>query len=58
MWSSNSLTAVLVAQGVAFVSSLMYFGYKAGRLIEKIDGHERRIIKLEKDGCSKDGEDE
>ena len=57
MWSSGSVVAVLVAQGVAFVSSLMYFGYKAGRLIEKIDGHERRIHKLEEDGCSKDGED-
>ena len=48
MLTSGPLVTVIVAEGVAFVSSLVYFGFKAGRLIEKIDGHERRIVSLEK----------
>lgn len=44
---SAGVWCLIIAQTTAFVSSLVYYGYKAGRLLEKIDGHEKRILRLE-----------
>ena len=47
MLTVSTLLGVLITEGVAFVGSLIYFGYRAGRLLETIEGHERRILRLE-----------
>lgn len=41
------ILAILITEGVAVIGALLYYGFRAGRLIEKIEGHERRILRLE-----------
>jgi len=47
MPSGGTILTVLISEGVAFVSALVYFGFKAGRLIEKIESHEKSIRRLD-----------
>ena len=47
MPSGGTILKVLISEGVAFVSALVYFGFKAGRLIEKIESHEKSIRRLD-----------
>lgn len=47
MLNDGALLGIVITQGVAFVSALVYFGFKAGRLIEKIESHEKSIRRLD-----------
>lgn len=47
MTNFQPLLAILITEGVAVVGALLYYGFRAGRLIEKIEGHEQRILRLE-----------
>ena len=58
MLTSGSMLGIIVGQGLAFIGTLIYFGYKAGLLIEKINGHERRITRLENKVFYEGGDDE
>jgi hypothetical protein len=44
---NNLLLAVAITEGIGFIVVMLRFSYKAGKVIQMIENHERRIEALE-----------
>ena len=58
MSPTSPVLVTLSVEGLGVIGSLMYFGFKAGRLLEKINSHEQRIQRLENKAFYKGATDE
>lgn len=45
----NLLLAVAITEGLGFIGVMITFSYRAGKLIQRLENHERRIEALEVD---------
>ena len=43
------LLIVAITEGIGFIGVMLHFSYRAGKLIQRIEDHERRIEQLETD---------
>ena len=41
------LTVIAITEGIGFIGVMLRFSYRAGKLIQRIEDHERRINVLE-----------
>jgi ribosomal protein L3 len=43
------LLVIAITEGIGFIGVMLRFSYKAGKVIQMIENHERRIVTLESD---------
>jgi len=41
------LLVIAITEGVGFIGVMLRFSYRAGKVIQRIEDHERRILSLE-----------
>ena len=42
------IVTLLVVEGASFIASLLYFSFRAGRLLERVESIDRRTLALER----------